>query len=114
RGGLEGKEGGDDGAVDLEEIEALARLVADAARSARAVTGELKGFAHQGSNELRPMDLHEVIASTVRLYGRRPNLLVELALAPAPMVVQGVPSRLTQVFTNLLKNAHEAMPDGGS
>jgi signal transduction histidine kinase len=114
RGGLEGEEGRGDGAIDLEEIEALARVVADAARSARSVIGELKGFAHQGSNELRPVDVNDVIQSTVRLYGKRPGLLVQLDLAPGAIVVQGVPSRLTQVFTNLVKNAHEAMPGGGS
>src|SRR5205814_719210 len=92
----------DIGDVDLDELVELAELVVTASGSAREVTGELKGFAHQdrGSNKL--VDLHGVLQSTIRLFGKHDtSLVVDVRACRDALVVECIPSRLTQVFTNL-------------
>src|SRR5262249_21754842 len=97
------------GGQDLAELFELASLVATAATQARDVTGELKSFAYH-EREMKPIDVHNVIQSTVRMFGRRTEAMkLDLRLFGEPLVVQGVTNRLTHVFMNLLKNAFEAV-----
>ncbi len=100
---------------DLDEMIDLADLVLTAANQALGVTGELKGYAYQDANVLRVADLHDVIRSNVRLFGKiPPELTIDLQLADEQLPVRCSPTRLVQVFTNLVKNAFEAMDHEGT
>jgi signal transduction histidine kinase len=100
---------------DFAEIIDLAKLMVEASEASLAITGELKAYAHQGANEQRPMDMNDVIRSSVRMFGKlRNDANIVLELTDAPLPIDCVPSRLLMVYTNLTKNAFEAMEDGGT
>jgi len=59
---------------------------------------------------MQPVDLGALLLDVLALYDNlRPH--VQLSLPPAPLVVQGEPTRLRQVFHNLLQNAIDAQAD---
>ena len=62
---------------------------------------------------MQPVDVGALLLDVLALYDNlRPH--VRLSLPPEPLVVQGEPTRLRQVFHNLLQNAIDAqaeMPD---
>jgi signal transduction histidine kinase len=106
-------------AVDVgafDDLVALASVMADAAVAARSVSGELKGYAHQDHSGIPKLaDLNGVVQSTVRLFGAGNRAVkVVLNLSDEPIAVECVPTRLGQVFTNLIKNAFEACGDDGT
>jgi signal transduction histidine kinase len=110
---LEGKAKASE-AETLTELAELAGVMVDAAVAARGVTGELKGYAHQDRSGISKVtDLNAVIQSTIRLFGQTHEGSIVLKLHDAPVAVECVPTRLTQVFTNLIKNALEVIgPEG--
>ncbi|MGZ3450506.1 MAG: ATP-binding protein [Polyangiales bacterium] len=95
--------------VEPAELNELAAMVVDAATAARGVTAELKGYAYHEHGARKTVDLNAVVRSTARMFGRRDGADLALDLSPDPVVVEVVPTRLTQVFTNLVKNGFEAM-----
>jgi two-component system NtrC family sensor kinase len=65
----------------------------------------------------RPTDLHETLNDMQMLVGKRlqqANTRLELRLAPSLPPVMAVTSSLQQVMLNLIINAIEAMPEGGT
>jgi signal transduction histidine kinase len=97
------------------ELVELAGVVAEASDAALEVTKELKSFARHNAERPKPADLHDLIRSTVRLFGRRDaDHRIDLDLASQQMVVECVASKLTLVFANLVKNAFEAMGGKGA
>ncbi len=102
------------GAEDYAEVVDLAKLMIEASEASLAITGELKAYAHQGANEARRMDMNDVIRSSVRMVGKlRNDAVIQLELSDEALTIDCVPSRLLMVYTNLTKNAFEAMGDGG-
>ena len=100
---------------DVDELLELAKLVLDAAGSARAVTMDLKAFAYHDSDlAAKDVDIRTIVRSTVGMHSKRSTLRIELILADEPLVVHCVPTRLSQVFTNLLSNAADAMKGEGT
>jgi signal transduction histidine kinase len=95
--------------IEPAELNELTAMVVDAATAARAVTAELKGYAYHEHGARKTVDLNSVVRSTARMFGRRDGADLALDLSPDPVVVDAVPTRLTQVFTNLVKNGFEAM-----
>jgi signal transduction histidine kinase len=101
--------------MDVPELVELAGVILAAAASALEVTRDLKGFARYSEDRARATDVHAVIESSVRLFGRRDALhQIVLDLQTAPIMVECISSKLTLVFTNLIKNAFEAMKGKGT
>lgn len=84
--------------------EAVARI--------RRLTGDLKTFARTDDEPLRPVRLDEIAGVSCRLVApmvrHRAELVVELT--PVPPIL-GNRGRLSQVVTNLLVNAAQAVPE---
>ena len=101
---------------DIAEIKELADLITDAAEASLAITGELKIYAHQTANDIQRVDIHEVIRSNVRLFGKLDSgLEVNLNFDDSESVlIDCVPSRMLMVFTNMVKNSFEAMEHQGT
>ena len=96
-----------------EDVE---RIIAEAERTRGIVRGILN-FAREEKVQRAPTDINALLrgaAETVLAASPSRRYRVEFSLDPAlePQMVDG--PQLRQVFDNLLKNAVEAMPDGGT
>ena len=94
---------------DIEDIVASARRGAD-------LTHQLLAFSRRQSLQLRVLDLNGVVANVERLLRRLIGENVELLTARTSesSFVRADPGQLEQVIANLVINARDAMPDGGT
>jgi PAS domain S-box-containing protein len=96
---------------DLESVE----LIEEAARRAADLSGRLLAFSRGGLVRYGPVDLRDVVRDTLRLAEPAlQRLRVEVSLPAVPMVVEGDEGQLQQALLNILLNARDAMPEGGS
>jgi len=82
----------------------------------RTLVKGLLGFARQGLEEVRVLDLNEVVREDIALLERTipASVRIELDLAPALQRMHGDPAALSHVLMNLCLNAVDAMPAGGT
>ncbi|MDJ0388060.1 stimulus-sensing domain-containing protein [Roseomonas sp. E05] len=96
-------------AIISDDAVRMDRLIADIADSSR-VDAELSRTASE------PVDIAPILPALTELHNatRKPDApVVELEMAPGPLVVRGVEGRLVQVFRNLLGNAISFSPPNG-
>jgi signal transduction histidine kinase len=98
-----------------DRIEMLEDLVGEAERT-RKIVANLLDFARQSEAKIEPLDIvktleecAQLVGNQIRLKKVRLNLLVPEELP----VVHGDRQLLSQVFTNLMINALDALPEGG-
>lgn len=98
--------------VDLEEIAAILSDVAEDARRAAAVIGDLRRLMAKGGTDLALLDLDELARNTLRLIGSElllRGVRVDLRPQREPMTVRGNRDQLKQILLNLMLNAADAM-----
>jgi two-component system, cell cycle sensor histidine kinase and response regulator CckA len=95
--------------ADVEEI-------ALAARRATALTSRLLAFSRKAIVQLRPVDVNDVVRGMEIVFRRllMTNIELTTTLSVEPSVVIADPGQIEQVLMNLIGNASDAMPDGGS
>jgi signal transduction histidine kinase len=105
----------------LESIVAAQRLAADIRAAAGRVSelvGSVKVYSHMDRAGARePVNVPQGIDSTLVMLGHRlkkTNIALERAYAPGLPAIDGYSGELNQVWTNLLDNAIDAMPEGGT
>lgn len=102
-------------AISLDADE-LVRDAESAAQRASEVVGHLLAFSRKEVVETRDFKLQRLVEKSLaiisRLIGEDVDLVV--ALQDPDGVISGDPSRLEQVLFNLVVNARDAMPDGGT
>jgi two-component system, NtrC family, sensor kinase len=84
---------------------------------AAKIVNNLLDFARSRNGELGPVDLASVVGECLDLLRERlvtRRVRVEWNPPPEGPVVVGDAGELQQVVTNLVLNAHDAMPDGGT
>ncbi len=106
---LEDLEGTDPRRADVQEI-------AKAADRAAGMTRRLLAFSRRQVLQPRPIDLNAVIAGMERMLQRLigDDVRVTTSLDGALLPVQADPGSIEQVILNLIVNARDAMPSGGS
>jgi signal transduction histidine kinase len=104
-----------DAAVVAEQAEAARLLTRENLGGLErivAIVRELRQFTHGGADVVEPVDLRRVVQDACALVRSeivfRATLEVQL---PDRLVVRGDRTKLTQVFTNLLLNAAQAIPE---
>ncbi|MFQ5718301.1 MAG: ATP-binding protein [Acidobacteriota bacterium] len=107
----------DDGGVPHRVRDVLERIRKQSWRASHIVNS-LLNLARAGGADEEVVDLNEVVEETLALFG--PQLKgrqVDLrfaAAAPKAALLRGQKGRLQQVVLNLLMNARDAMPGGGT
>ncbi|HEX5385297.1 MAG TPA: PAS domain S-box protein [Gemmatimonadales bacterium] len=90
--------------------------IARAARRAAALTHKLLTFSRKQMQSARPLDLNAVVRDSAPLLTRvlDERTMLELELAPGLAPVRADPDQLELVLMNLVVNARDAMPEGGT
>jgi len=94
----------------------LDKITQQSFRAAEIANG-LLNFSRTSTTEFRETNLNQVIVDTLSLLEHQfktAQIHVDLALVEGLPFINGNPGKLQQVFLNLLLNAKEAMPEGGS
>jgi PAS domain S-box-containing protein len=85
------------------------------ARKAGVMVSKLLSFARKDTHEILPMNLHDVVSDSLKLFegvlDKRIGLKV--LLCDETPIIEGDPNQLEQVIMNFMVNARDAMPDGG-
>ncbi|MEO6839313.1 MAG: PAS domain S-box protein [Bradyrhizobium sp.] len=102
--------------ADRPELEAIARMIDEAAERGGQLTKHLLAFARKQPLQPREIDVNGLVLETVKLL--RPTLGQQIQIDPLladdswPALVD--PNQLTTAILNLALNARDAMPNGGS
>jgi signal transduction histidine kinase len=96
---------------------ALTRIL-EAGQRAAAITGGMLGLSRPGRdpNHREPIDLNRLVEEVVLLVGKdlaRNKVRLEVQLMSRPFAKVN-PAQIQQVLINLLINARQAMPNGGT
>jgi signal transduction histidine kinase len=104
------------GLADAERLEMVEDLVREAERSQRIVRN-LLDFARESEVEAETLDIQQIVEATLRLASNQIKLAkvkVKGEIAGDLPPILGDRQQLEQVFLNLVLNAIDAMPGGGT
>ncbi len=104
-------------AARMEEVHADARAIIEQVKRMTQMCREVLDYARPKSPVREPTELVQLARQLLALLAsdaRKRNVKLSIGGDPAPLYVLGDTSKLTQVFTNLVMNAIQAMPQGGS
>jgi PAS domain S-box-containing protein len=104
-------------AKDLEEFHRYLELVAHESSRCGQIVSNLLSFSRQQEMERRPLDINDVIRSVILLCKHRmqlQNIAIQEKFDPDLPEITGDYNQIQQCIMNLIFNAMEAMPDGGT
>ncbi len=100
--------------ADLREIIGLIR---EEIENAASTIQNLLSLSRDRPLKFERVNLYEVLAATLRLVAPRletSGISLKFNYVPSPVLLECDPYGLQQVFTNLVLNAWQAMPEGGT
>lgn len=101
----------------LPAAQARLDVIAEQSHHAAKIIHDLLDFARRREPQREPVDVGEVLTRSLQLLGGRlagAGAVVNTETVGSVPLVTGDRDQLTQVFVNLLTNAVDAMPDGGT
>ena len=99
-----------------EQVRKILAMVQEEIENASSIIKQLLSFSREQSREFQEVNLYEVLANTLRLVSPRletSGVVLNLNYLPDRLWIECDPQGLQQVFTNLIINAWQAMPEGG-
>lgn len=101
--------------LNEREFESL-KSMQQAASRATQLTGQLLAFSRRAMVAPRSLNLNEAILNADDLLRRLTfeTITLELKLSDEPCMIQADPTQMDQVLMNLVLNARDAMPQGGT
>ena len=104
-------------AQDLQEFNRYLKLIAHESARCGQIVSNLLSFARQKEVKLRACNINDIIISVVVLVRHRlqlQNIMIRTLLDPSLPEIIGDNNQIQQCLMNLVFNAMEAMPDGGT
>jgi len=101
----------------VEPVRAQLSVIRDNAARANTIVTDLLKFARQSSPEMTELDMRQSVEAAVRLteyLARKGNVKVVVDLPSRAAVGVYDPQQIEQVLINLIQNAVQAMPGGGT
>jgi len=99
----------------LDEVKAVLAEALEGAQRIRGVIQHVNVFSTEGPEDRKPVDVHAALECSMKIafneIRHRARLVRDYADLPCVLASEG---RLTQVFTNLLVNAAQAIPEGNA
>ncbi len=98
---------------DQDELARLLSLAEEGCLKAKDLTYQLLTFAKGGSPVKKPSSVGDIVRETVSFCLRGSNVKWEIEVDQDLWLVDLDPTQFSQVLTNLVINAKQAMPEGG-
>jgi signal transduction histidine kinase len=101
---------------EVQEAESL-QVIRDNAGRASTIVSDLLVFARQTGAAMVPRDLCETVEGSLRLTAylvRKANIRLAKDLPDRELIIRHDGQQIQQVLINLIQNAIQAMPDGGT
>jgi signal transduction histidine kinase/ActR/RegA family two-component response regulator len=91
-------------------------IIETAAKRGAGLTRQLLTFARKSTVQFRPIVINDIIDETLHLFERSVDKTIEIKknLTTEMSIVNGDDGQVQQAILNLLINARDAMPEGGS
>ncbi len=84
-------------------------------KSGSKLTNQLLGYASKGRYEIKPLSLNQLVEETTEAFGRaRKSITFHYDLASDSHLIDADLGQMEQLLMNLMVNAADAMPYGGS
>jgi PAS domain S-box-containing protein len=101
---------------DDQELISDMQEIVHAAESASGMVRQLLAFSRRQPLQLKALEINQTIRNMERLLQQLvgEHVLVDLQLAPTPLVVKLDPTGLEQILMNLCANARDSMQQGGT
>jgi PAS domain S-box-containing protein len=94
----------------------FADIIETAAKRGAGLTRQLLTFARKSTPQFRPILVNDIIDETLRLFERSidKSIVINKVLSNEVPIIKGDDGQLQQAILNLLINARDAMPNGGT
>jgi len=81
----------------------------------KSLTNQLLTFARRTPVEFHPVNIHDILEETLRIFepSVKPLITISRIFSPSPAIINGDEGQIQQAFLNLFINARDAMPNGG-
>jgi signal transduction histidine kinase len=103
-------------AQNAQQYQDLQMILREATRC-RTIVNDLLSFSRQNEVLAQPTDLNallEEIVEEIGIHERFQSVRIRMDLDPGLPIIEADPFQLRQVFCNLMNNAADAMPGGGT
>lgn len=97
-----------------EEMQALIQGIAEGAHRTTEIVKGLRNFARIDEEEPKTFDIHQGLDSTLTLLNHKLKDIELVKKYHDLPLIECLPGKINQVFMNVLTNAIQAMPEGGT